>query len=475
MNKYLSLIFLYNRASYKKILLIVGAIPLSFLAIFSLRIGNPYETNSYMLMERAFGGVWAVLILIAVNVAGLVAVVNSLNGKKALKASHSTTGYTMRRLRISPVSSYLTIFIYYLAMILIFWGVAIASLYTIGKIGLTMAGASGVNTRLALGLLRTKIGSALIPIAHPAVIVFNIVCALALAGECARSCYLSWHNGRQSAGVVLVIVPMFIIWAFAPENSYILVATLIIVIYAAFSFGDVISREKRPKGDPFMVNKYIGIVDLDSTEFDDSVHLEVNSSVGTYDSSSPETSLLHRYGRAVENGEKKGFKRINLGWLRRRFMPLGINMERANFFFGLCIFIGFAEHLFFYGKYLMQLNVISSSIKGITIDSGVKMPHFWDLQEHAYYGYIAAILLVLFLQTYWNYEYYNKETKSVYVMKRLPDRKEYPRTIWVAPVIEAFFIAMIMVANTVIDLCLYAVATPEIALHSDYLLHILPF
>lgn len=97
MSKYLSLIFLYNRASYKKILLIVGAIPLCFMAIFLLRIGNLYETSSYMLMERAFGGVWAVLVLVAVNLLGLISVVNSLNGKKALKAAHSTTGYTMRR------------------------------------------------------------------------------------------------------------------------------------------------------------------------------------------------------------------------------------------------------------------------------------------------------------------------------------------------------------------------------------------
>lgn len=475
MNKYLSLIFLYNRAGYKKILLIVGAIPICFLAIFLLRIGNPYAAGPYMLMELAFEGVWAVLVLIAANLMGLIAVVNSLNGKKALKAAHSTTGYTMRRLHLSPISAYLTIFVYYLALILIFWGTATASLYAIGKLGLAMSGAAGIDTKLALGLLRTKIGSALIPIAHPTVIIFNITCVLALAGECARSCYLSWHNGRQSASVVLLIVPMFIVWAFEPENSYILVATFIIILYAAFSFGDVISREKRPKGDPFMVNKYMGIMDLDSTEFDDSVRLEANSPVGTCDSPSSETSLLHRYGRDAESAGRKGFKWINPGLLRRRFMPLGINLEKANVLFGVCIFIGIAEHLLFFGRYLMQMSVINNSIKGITIDSGVKMPYFWALQEHSYYGYIIGILMVLFIQAYWNYSYYNKETKSVYVMKRLPDKKEYLRTICAVPVMEALCLVIIMVMHTAIDLFLYAVATPEIALHSDYLSHILPF
>lgn len=470
MNKYLSLIFLYNRASHKKILIIVGAIPLSFLVIFLLRIGNPYEASSYMLMERAFGGIWPVLLFIAVNLMGLMAVVNSLNGKKALKATHATTGYTMRRLGLSPISSFLTIFFYYLAMILIFWGVAIASLYAIGNMGLTMADATGIDTKLALGLLRTDIGHALIPIAHPTIIIFNIVAVLALAGECARSCYFSWHNGRQSSGVVLVIAPMFLVWTYLSENSYILMAILLLILYAAFSFGDVIFREKRPKGDPFMVNKYIGIMDMDSTEFDDSVRLEVNSAAETYG-----PSLLQRYGRDTENSGRKGLKKLNPAWLRRRFMPLGINLERANFFFGVCVLIGLAQHLLFFGRYLMQLDVIKNSIKGVTIDSGMKMPYFWDMQEHTYYGYIIAILLMIFLQAYWNYEYYNKETKSVYVMKRLPDRKEYLRTIWVAPVIQAFFIAMIMVGNTAIDLGVYVVGTPKIALHPDYLSHILPF
>ncbi|MDO4487003.1 MAG: hypothetical protein Q4C46_10505 [Bacillota bacterium] len=475
MEKYLSLVFLYNRASHKKILLIAAAIPICLIMLFLLQIGNPYEASSYMLMERAFGGPWVVLLFIAVNVTGLIAVANSLKGRKALKTSCSTTGYTMRRLCLSPISSYLTIFFYYLAIILILWGVAIASLYAVGRLGLTMAGATEIDTKLALGLLRTEIGHALIPIAHPIVIIFNIVAVLALAGECARSCYLSWHNGTPSAGVILVIVAMFIVWAYDPATSYILVAILIIFLFSALSIGDIISREKRPKGDPFKVNKHDGIVDLDSVEYDDNVYLEVNSSAEAYGSGSEEVSILHRYGRAEENNGRKGFQNFNPVWLRRRLMPLGINLEKTNFFFGVCIFTAVAEHLVFYGKYLIKLNEIKSSIKGITIDSGMKMPYFWELEIHAYYGYIIGILLAFFLQAYWNYEYYNKKTKSVYVMKRLPDSKEYMRTIWGAPLIQALFIVLIMIVQTLLDLCLYVFVTPELALHQDYLSHILPF
>lgn len=472
MNKYLSLIFLYNRASYKKLLFIAGAIPLGFLTVFMIKVGAPGEADPFMLIERAFGGVWTVLLFLAALVLCIWTVSTSLNGKKAVKGDISTTGYTIRRLCLSPMAAYITMFVYCLTIIVIFWGITVISLHFISKTSLLGTGVSDIDTKLALGILRTEIGHALIPIAHPLVVVFDIVVVLALACECARGCYLSWHNGTLSAGMALVIIPAFIVWTYSPKNSYMLITILIVFIYAALSFADVIFREKRPKGDPFKVNKHDGIVDMDGTEYDDDIFLEVNTSADLYDVSDPET-ILKRYGKAAEGREKKTFRRCDPFWLRRRYMPLGINMEKANAFFGICIFIGIAGHFVFYGKYMLRLNEITGSIKGVTIDPTMMMTPFWELQEHAYYGYILAVLMAMLLQAYWNYQYYNKLTKSVYVMKRLPDRREYRRTIWIGPVVQAFMIVVIMVFLMLIDICLYVFLTPDIALPYDYLLQII--
>lgn len=472
MNKYFSLVFLYNRASCKKTLLAAGAIPLSFLAIFFLKIGNPYKAGPYMLMERAFGGPWAVLLFAAANLIGLISVAGALSGRRSMKAAHATTGYTIRRLRLSPISSYITIFIYYLIIILIFWSAAIASLYAIGKTALTMAGTAGIDTKLALGLLRTDIGHVLIPMADPVLMIFNIISAAALAAECAKSCYLSWHNGRMSAGVILVVVSMALVWLDTLDNTFIFIVIVLLTVYTVVSFGDVISREKHPKGDPFKANQYAGVMDVDGFEFDESSYApEANRSIEIDDSSSVETSQLRRYGRV----SRKGIRRLDLLWQRRRYMPLGINLERANSLFGAGIAIGIVEHSIFTFRYKINIDIIKESVKGVTLAAGVKMPYFCDLQEHAYYGYIFGMLMVACLQTYRNYEYYNKKTRSVYVMKRLPDRKEYSRTIWVAPVIQALLIALIMAAHTALDLCMYILATPKIALYPDYLSHLLPF
>lgn len=52
--------------------------------------------------------------------------------------------------------------------------------------------------------------------------------------------------------------------------------------------------------------------------------------------------------------------------------------------------------------------------------------------------------------------------------------KEYPRTIWVSPVIEAIIIILIMMVSLVSDLVIYALVTPDAALHADWMSHILP-
>lgn len=448
MNKYLSLVFLYSRASYKKLLLIIGAIPITLTVLLLFRVGNPISAEPFMLMENAFGGIFGVILLIAIILGSLVAVVNSLNSKKELMMTHATVGYTMRRLRISPIKAYLTIAVYYLAIIIIFWAVTIVSMMLISKIclilstnatagaGITVASVA-INTQLALGLLRTEIGHALIPFSHPLVIAFNITAILALATECARSCYLSWHNGRQSASIAIIVIPMAIVWTCNLEGIYLLACITVVFFYMVICIGDILSREYRPKGDPFMVNKYIGIMDMDSTEFDDNVFLESNS--------------------LVEDEDKKT-------WWLGKFLPVGINMEKVNTLLGVLTFTGIAEHLIFYGKYMMTLKAIESSIKGVTIDSGIKMTPFWELQQHTYYGYIFAIIAVVLIQAYWNYSYYNKETKSVYVMKRLPNRREYTKSIWLGPVIEAVIIAVVMIVHTLIDYCWYILATPDIAL-----------
>lgn len=474
MSKYMSLIFLYEKTGKRKLLAAYSFIPICFLAAFLAQAGNPAEAVSLMLMERGFGGILDVAFFVAAILLMYSVVVSSLNGKKALKASHSTTGYTIRRLRISPTASYFTMLIYSLTILLILWASAILSIFVIGKATLTMCGAEGVNTKIAMGFLRTEIGAALVPFGNPLIMVFDAVAIIGAAGECAKSCYLGWHNGSPSAGILLIVAGMLITWSFGLSAGYLIIITIVIGAYALFSVLDVVFREKRPKGDPFRVNKYSGIIDTDSVDFEEDVFLQTNTGARAYGSRLQEEEFLSRHGCTEVKERKKGLPGISIWSQRQRYMPLGSNIERANCFFGFCICIGIGEHLIFLTRFVMHLRAILIHIKGETLEPEFLMPYFRELQNHTLYGYLAAILLVVSVQAYWNYAYYNKETNSVYVMKRLRDSKEYYRTIWVSPAIEALIIIMIMMVNLVSDLAIYALVTPDAALHADWMSHILP-
>ena len=161
MNKYLSLVYLYNRASCKKLILIAAALAVSLLA--------------YMFILRSLDGIVPVVVFISALVSGMMAVVTSFNGKKAVKGDCSTTGYTIRRLCHSPLRSYLTMFVYYLMVIAIFWFAAIASIYIIGRLDVTGTGATDPDTRLALEFLQTGVFLELSCFFHNPVDVGNLI------------------------------------------------------------------------------------------------------------------------------------------------------------------------------------------------------------------------------------------------------------------------------------------------------------
>ena len=145
---------------------------------------------------------------------------------------------------------------------------------------------------------------------------FNIVAVLALANDCAKSCYLGWHNGRPSFGVILVAIPAILVWAGALSDTYIFVVIIILLVYVAISFGDVIFREKHPKGDPFKTNQYSGVMDMDGFEFDESTYVPIsNTLVEDYDLDEEEGTVTiygdpKSYGAIQKHLEEQGFEDV---------------------------------------------------------------------------------------------------------------------------------------------------------------------
>lgn len=262
MDKYLAVMALYGKAGRKSIIIMAASALLCF-PLVSMITGKGIE------------GVLPVLLIIAVLYGINLIILNSINGRKAQKNTHATTGYTLRRLCISPVLIFWSVFVYCLLVIVLFWGIMTVSLYAAGFMQHMTDNAMSRPVQLALDIVTSPAGHGMIPLAHPQVIAFNVIALTVLAADCARSCYLGWHNGRQSAGTILIAAAMFYVWAISPKNSFISLTIMTVALYGICIIADVMFREKRPKGDPFTVNRYTGIIDMDSDSFNEDVYMEV--------------------------------------------------------------------------------------------------------------------------------------------------------------------------------------------------------
>ena len=91
---------------------------------------------------------------------------------------------------------------------------------------------------------------------------------------------------------------------------------------------------------------------------------------------------------------------------------------------------------------------------------GMMMPDFIDLVEHAFLGFFIAMLLALAFAFY-HYAFHYQGSKSIYLMRRLPNRFELHRRCWTVPVAAALIIAAAMVLTFLFYFAIYLLATPE--------------
>ena len=102
--------------------------------------------------------------------------------------------------------------------------------------------------------------------------------------------------------------------------------------------------------------------------------------------------------------------------------------------------------------------------KKVLID-GMMMPDFIDLVEHAFLGFFIAMLLALAFALY-HYAFHYQGSKSIYLMRRLPNRLELHRRCWTVPVAAALIIAAVMVLTFLFYFAIYLLVTPDGCLES---------
>lgn len=136
------------------------------------------------------------------------------------------------------------------------------------------------------------------------------------------------------------------------------------------------------------------------------------------------------------------------------FIVGNISAFFISFFAFLIEYASARRGLYMYsgGKYLLK--------------EGVKIQSFYTFNE-IFYSMFLILSIVMLGHIVYNYAYYHKGSKSIYLMKRLPNGFEMHRRALTVPLLSVAATAAIAIISIFIYFIIYVLATPKICLPHD--------
>ena len=147
-----------------------------------------------------------------------------------------------------------------------------------------------------------------------------------------------------------------------------------------------------------------------------------------------------------------------------KYAPPGYDyhFDKAFYFAGLGIATTFSfSYLLRFGRAKSELYTYYLGEKKLI--PGAIMPDFIDIFRGSLWGYLVLASTMLLLISL-RYAYYHQNSKSIYLMKRLPDRFDMHRRCIIVPVIAAISCAAIAFLVLLLYFGHYMLFTPDACL-----------
>lgn len=149
------------------------------------------------------------------------------------------------------------------------------------------------------------------------------------------------------------------------------------------------------------------------------------------------------------------------------FVPLGIDLQQELKWITILLAVSFLYSMTFLIYLSNAYHELFAYIAGkkVMID-GVIMPDFVELLGNSLSGFLITALSMAGLLGY-HYLYHFQGSKSIYLMKRLPDRMELWKRCLGLPVLSAVLSLCIAVLLLIVYFGIYLLVTPEVCLTPD--------
>lgn len=144
-----------------------------------------------------------------------------------------------------------------------------------------------------------------------------------------------------------------------------------------------------------------------------------------------------------------------------RYAPLGINVrsEWQGYVAGLAVAVVYSM-IYLLRYFNARENLYEWTLKGRELIEGAVMPDFAELMDGTLLVFLAIALTMMGLVIY-HYIYHRLDTKSYYVMRRLPSRWELHRRCLTLPMIGLLICGAAALIVTLIYYWIYMGYTPE--------------
>lgn len=147
-------------------------------------------------------------------------------------------------------------------------------------------------------------------------------------------------------------------------------------------------------------------------------------------------------------------------WLAFRLPPgISAKQERSILVTGLALSIGWAALSYLY-TYTMAVSRLYLTMNGQRIlDPAARMADFGQVFQFTPAGYLILAVWLL-TRGFWFQAYHRQGSMSIYLMRRLPDPREYTRRCWTVPLAGIGGCLVLTVVTTALCYLIYVKCTP---------------
>lgn len=167
----------------------------------------------------------------------------------------------------------------------------------------------------------------------------------------------------------------------------------------------------------------------------------------------PEYSIIHLGGALMKK------QKLDL----TRWAPPGLNLKPEIKFFAAGLVLAVLYSFLFFERYLsaradLYIYSYSSSTRVLLPDA--VMPDFYILLEH-YWAGLAVLAVCMLALIIYHYVYHRQDSKSIYLMRRLPSRWELHRRCLTLPLIAILICLLTAIILLLLFYGTYNVFTPK--------------